>query len=276
MFLNQKGKYPFPKVTPIRLPEIIRQFQTIHQFSEPTTNTEINDVCSIIKEWYSPLIGLDNFKYAYLMNNGITQALETIGLMHTDIHILQGDYSWLKTIKAGTEVAEKVSCEISYASCPSAINGEIVDTTWPSKMHILDGAYVGTSLIKTIVPTNTEMILLGFSKNLGVPELRAGIIFSRKPIQHLEVFQKVFGYVGLGVFRTLSDVCKKMPIEALAETLKDHQARYCSMHTEFIPSDSALLATTEDSAYSFYRRPNGITRIPLGESITHCIDIGLL
>lgn len=276
MFLNQKGKYPFPKVTPIRLPEVIRQIQTIHQLSEPTTNTEINDVCSMIKEWYSPLIGLDDFQYAYLMNNGITQALETIGLMHNDIHLLHGDYSWLKTIEAGIEIAEKVSCEISYASCPSAINGDIVDTTWPSKMHILDGAYIGTSLIKTIVPANTEMVLLGFSKNLGVPELRAGIIFSRKPIQHLEVFQKVFGYVGLGVFRVLIGVCQNMHIETLAERLKDYQAKFCSIHAEFNPSDSALLATTEDMSYKFYKRSNGLIRIPLGESITYCIENNLI
>lgn len=276
MFLNQEGKYPFPKVTPIRLTEIIRQFQTIHQFSEPTTTNEINDVCSMIKEWYSPLIALDDFKYAYLMNNGITQALETIGLMHKDIHILHGDYSWLKTIKAGVEVAEKVSCEISYASCPSAINGETVDTTWPSKMHILDGAYVGTSLIKTIVPANTEMILLGFSKNLGIPELRAGVIFSRKPIQHLEVFQKVFGYVGLAVFRTITDVCQRMPIETLAVRLKDYQAKFCSLNAEFNPSDSALLASTNDRSYKFYKRSNGVIRIPLGESITYCIENKLI
>jgi aspartate/methionine/tyrosine aminotransferase len=131
-------------------------------------------------------------------------------------------------------------------------------------------------LIKTIVPANTEMILLGFSKNLGIPELRAGIMFSRKPIQHLEVFQKVFGYVGLAVFRTITSVCQHMPIETLAVRLKEYQTKFCSMNTEFNPSDSALLATTNDRSYKFYKRPNGIIRIPLGESITYCIENKLI
>lgn len=276
MFLDQKGRFPFPKVTPIRVPNIINQLQTIEEFNKPASTNEIVDLCDFFKEWYSPLISLEGFNHVYLMNNGITQALETVGLLYKDIHLKQGDYFWLKTIRAGVEVSDISDCNISYSSCPSAIDGSVKDTTWPSNLHILDGAYVGTCLSVTPVPENTEIILLGFSKNIGVPELRAGILFSRKPIQHLEVFQKVFGYVGLGIFRALGGVCKNMPIETLAETLKSYQARYCSMHTEFIPSDSALLATTEDSAYSFYRRPNGVTRIPLGESITHCIDTGLL
>ena len=276
MFLDQKGKYPFPKVTPIRIPSIIDQLQVIDRSVEPITNSEIHDICSSIKEWYNPLIQLDQFKYSYLMNNGITQGLETLGLMYKNIHLLQGDYFWLKTIKAGLEVTEKVPCEISYASCPSAVDGNVIDTSWPSNMHILDGAYIGTSLTKTFIPENTEIILLGFSKNLGVPELRSGIIFSKRPIQHLEVFQKTFGYIGPGVFRAILKVCKHMPINSLAEMLKHYQENFCKIHTELIPSDSALLATTEDLSYAFYKRPNGIIRVPLGESITKSIENNLI
>jgi hypothetical protein len=276
MFLDQKGKYPFPKVTPIRLPSIINQLQIVDRFVEPIGNSEINDICSEVKEWYNPLIQLDQFRYSYLMNNGITQGLETLGLMYKNIHLLQGDYFWLKTIKAGLEVNEKVPCEISYASCPSAVDGNVVNTTWPSKMHILDGAYIGTSLTKTPIPENTEIVLLGFSKNLGIPELRSGIIFSKKPIQHLEIFQKTFGYVGPGVFRSALKICRDMSITSLAETLKHYQEKFCKLHTELIPSDSALLATTEDLSYNFYKRPNGIMRVPLGESITTSIENSLI
>ena len=276
MFLNQKGKYPFPKVTPIRLPNIIDQLQVIDRLVEPMANSEINDMCAEFKEWYNPLIQLDQFKYSYLMNNGITQGLETLGLMYKNIHLLHGDYFWLKTIKAGLEVIEKLPCEVSYASCPSAINGNVVDTSWPSNIHILDGAYIGTSLADTIIPKNTEIVLLGFSKNLGLPELRSGIMFSRKPIQHLEIFQKTFGYVGPGVFRAILKICKNMPITSLAEMLKTYQEKFCRIHTELIPSDSALLATTEDLSYTFYKRPNGIMRVPLGESITASIKNNLI
>ncbi len=276
MFLDQKGKYPFPKVTPIRIPSIVNKLQHIDRFVEPANNNEIVELCLEFKDWYSPLISLDQFQHVYLMNNGITQALETLGLMYRNIHFLQGDYFWLKTIKAGVETSNITECDFSYSSCPSAVDGSVHDTTWPSKFHILDGAYVGTSLTKTVVPENTEIVLLGFSKNLGVPELRAGFIFSKKPIQHLEVFQKVFGYAGLGVFRALRNVCKNIPIVSLAEMLKDHQDKFCKLHPELTPSDSALLSTTLDPHYSFYKRPNGIIRIPLGESITYCIENKLI
>jgi hypothetical protein len=67
-----------------------------------------------------------------------------------------------------------------------------------------------------------------------------------------------------------------MPIETLAARLKDCQANFCSIHAEFNPSDSALLATTDDRSYKFYKRSNGLIRIPLGESITYCIENKLI
>ena len=67
-----------------------------------------------------------------------------------------------------------------------------------------------------------------------------------------------------------------MPITSLAEMLKTYQEKFCRIHTELIPSDSALLATTEDLSYTFYKRPNGIMRVPLGESITASIKNNLI
>lgn len=280
MFIDQSTTYLFPKVTPIRIPEIINQVRDSYKnknlFDIPVSAEYLNNLGNFFKEWYNPLIDLTSYPYVYFTNNGITQGLEIIGLMYKDINFLQGDYFWLKTIGSATEVSIKRDCNYSYASCPSAIHGNIDNSIWPSKFHILDGAYIGTNAEKTIAPPNTEIILLGFSKNLGVPELRAGLIFSKNKIPHLEMLQKSFGYVGVAPFESVRSVCENLPILELAERLKDYQQRYCLLYPKFIPSDSALLATTDDQQYKFYKRPNGIIRIPLGESITHCIEHKLI
>jgi hypothetical protein len=280
MFIDQSKIYPFPKVTPIRIPAVIKKirenYSKIEYFKNSISKEYLEDLGGFFKEWYNPLINLESYPYVYFMNNGITQGLESVGLMYKNINLFQGDYSWLKTIKAGIEVTEKTDCDYSYASCPSAINGNIDNTAWPSEFHILDGAYVGTSTLKTIVPPNTEIVLLGFSKNLGVPELRAGLIFSKTPIQHLEVLQKVFGYIGSHPFESIKAVCENLTITDLADRLKKYQEKYCSKYPDFLPSDSALLATTNNQEYKFYRRPNSLIRIPLGESITYCIENNLI
>ena len=82
--------------------------------------------------------------------------------------------------------------------------------------------------------------------------------------------------MGPGVFRSALKICRDMSITSLAETLKHYQEKFCKLHTELIPSDSALLATTEDLSYNFYKRPNGIMRVPLGESITTSIENSLI
>jgi hypothetical protein len=125
------------------------------------------------------------------------------------------------------------------------------------------------------VPTNTEIVLLGFGKNLGVPELRLGLIFSKVRLPIIDVFQKTFSHVGLLGFETASKICNEIPIMELAEELKFYQLEFCKRYIDavFVPSDSALLATTKDQNYKFYKRPNGVIRIPLGESVTQWINI---
>ena len=53
-----------------------------------------------------------------------------------------------------------------------------------------------------------------------------------------------------------------------ASKLKEHQLEFCKHFKDFDPSQSAILATTQNTSYKFYTRPNGTIRIPLGESIT--------
>jgi hypothetical protein len=74
-------------------------------------------------------------------------------------------------------------------------------------------------------------------------------------------------------FDIAAKICKNITINELATELKFHQEQFCKNYTEaeFKPSDSALLATTLDTRFNFYKRPNGIVRIPLGESITKWI-----
>jgi hypothetical protein len=271
MFIDQSRIYPFPKVTPIRLPKIIDLVKKHYCYKE--ANPKLLE--QIFRKWFEPLIDLNAFPYMYFTNNGITQALEYMPIHYkrNDIRVLKGDYFWLKTIGAAIETDMLDLCEISYSSSPSSIDGSVKELIWPSKIHILDGAYIGTSTKKTIVPANTEIVLLGFGKNLGIPELRLGLIFSKVRLNIIDVFQKRFKHVGLVGFETAAEVCKEIPIIELAEELKLYQLEFCKRYTDaiFVPSDSSLLATTEDQNYKFYKRPNGVIRIPLGESISKWI-----
>jgi hypothetical protein len=273
MFIDQSKILPFPKVTPIRLPEVFELVKTNFKFYEGDQLLNVSQLETIFRDWYQPLVSLDQFPHMYFMNNGITQALEymPIHFKNIDISMLLGDYFWLKTINCATEVIDPSACRISYDTNPSTIDGSVHSNVWPSDVHILDGAYVGTCLDKISVPSNTEILLLGFSKNLGLPELRCGLMFSKKKIRNLDVLQKTFGYVGLQSFNLIANICKDLDIITLATKLKTHQLEFCKHFKEFEPSQCALLATTKDENYKFYKRPNGIIRIPLGESITEWI-----
>ena len=273
-FSDQSTVLPFPKVTPIRLPEVTDLVRKNFKFYEDQQLLNAVQLESIFRNWYRPLVDIDQFPYMYFMNNGITQALEYIPIhfKNIDIKMLLGDYFWLKTIKSATEIDSPISCQISYDTNPSTIDGSVHTTVWNSSLHILDGAYIGTCLDKIPVPFNTELLLLGFSKNLGLPEFRCGLMLSKKKIQNLDVLQKTFGYVGLQSFNCLANICKELDIISLATKLKNHQLDFCKHFTEFSPSQCALLATTEDQNYKFYKRPNGTIRIPLGESISNWIE----
>lgn len=273
LFIDQAGSLPFPKVTPIRLPIVIDLTRQHCKFYEGEQLLNIFQLEVIFRDWYRPLVDVDQFPYMYFMNNGITQALEymPIHFKNIDIKMLLGDYFWLKTIKSATEVSSIAGCQISYDTNPSTIDGTVHATVWDSSLHILDGAYVGTCLDKIPVPSNTEILLLGFSKNLGLPEMRCGLMLSKKKIQNLDVLQKTFGYVGLQSFNCLANICKELDIISLATKLKTHQLEFCSYFKNFKPSQCALLATTKDENYNFYKRPNGVVRVPLGESITKWI-----
>lgn len=280
MFINQEGRLPFPKVYPIRIPAIIDLAK--NYLAEANLTTDISyiklsmvNLEKTFRDWFAPAVDTTDFPYMYFTNNGITQGLEFLAIHYRqhNIKLLQGDYFWLKICNAATEVTEIANCDVSYSSTPSAIDGNISQCIWPSKHHILDGAYIGTSTHKIQPPPNTEMLLLGFGKNLGLVELRAGLILSKKPIKTLEVLQKTFGHLSLVNHEAIEKICKQISILELAKILKTCQTNFCNQVTEInlIPSDSAILATSTDDLL-FYRRPNGTVRVPLGESITNYIQ----
>lgn len=273
MFLDQSKILPFAQVTPIRLPEVINLTAQYYKFYESKHLLDISELETIFRNWYRPLIDIDQFPYMYFMNNGITQALEYMAIHYknTSIKMMLGDYFWLKTIGCASEVIDPTICEISYDTNPSSIDGAVHTTVWNSAKHLLDGAYVGTCLDLVPVPVNTEMLFLGFSKNLGLSELRCGLVLSKNKINTLDVLQKKFGYVGTQSFNTVARVCRDLDIIELASKLKTVQKEFCKHYPQFLPSQCALLATTKDETYKFYKRPNGVIRIPLGESITKWI-----
>lgn len=272
MFIDQSKHLPFPKVTPIRLPNIIQSIKKHYQYE----SADLNYLEDVFRQWYSPLVDINQFPYMYFLNNGITQGLEYLSIHYKnkDIKMLLGDYFWLKTLGSAKEVAEPTVCDISYSSLPSARNGSMKSVSWNSQIHILDGAYIGTSTIQSTIPNNTEILLVGFSKNIGIPELRLGLMLSKNKIPALEGMQKIFNYVGTMGFKTISEVCKEYPITLLAENLKEVQYKYCKKFCEYElePTDSALLAITTNLNFKFYKRPDGTIRVPLGESITRWLE----
>ena len=272
-FIDQSKILPFAKVTPIRLPKVIELTKKNFKYYESDQLLTVAQLEDVFRTWYQPLIDIDQFPYMYFMNNGITQALEymPIHFKNADIKMLLGDYFWLKTIGCASEVINSAVCKISYDTNPSTIDGAVHSITWPSDTHLLDGAYVGTCLDKIPIPANTEILFLGFSKNLGLSELRCGLMLSRNKIPTLDVLQKTFGYVGTQSFNLIARICKDLDIITLATELKTYQTEFCKHFKQFQPSQCALLATTKDETYKFYKRPNGVIRIPLGESITRWI-----
>jgi hypothetical protein len=281
MFIDQKSNHRFPKITPIRLPKVLKlcnEFSLGHEYLLDAQELRVSykRLGIFFKEWFAPLIDLSGFENIYFTNNGITQGIEyTKIFFNENIHLLKGDYFWLKNINAGIELNDLKECNISYMTNPSSIDGNVKnDIVWDSKHHVLDGAYVGTSIKKINVPNNTEIVLLGFSKNLGLPELRTGIIFSKNKIPLFEAFQNDQCYTSLKNFFIVEKICKEIGIVDLSLELKKLQEEYCAAYKEygFIPSDSALMATTSNTEFSFYKRSESIIRIPLGESITKWIQ----
>jgi len=279
MFISQEGRLPFPKVDPIRLPEIVSMGKAYLNEVKltndvPMIKTDMNRLENSYRNWFSPLIDTSMFPHMYFMSNGITQALETLAIHYKkqDINLKQGDYFWLRLLGSGKEVENITECSVSYSTTPSAIDGNINNETWPSAQHILDCAYVGTSTSTINVPNNTEFLLLGFNKNIGLVELRCGLLLSKKPIPSLQGLQKTFGHVGLTNHYVIEQIIKNISITELATKLKHYQTKFCrEVNMDFIPSDSALIATT-NSEMKFYQRPNGATRIPLGESISRLLE----
>ncbi len=139
-FSDQSKVLPFPKVTPIRLPEVTDLVRKNFKFYEGQQLLNAVQLESIFRDWYRPLVDIDQFPYMYFMNNGITQALEYIPIhfKNIDIKMVLGDYFWLKTIKSATEVNSPISCQISYDTNPSTIDGAVHTTVWNSSLHILD------------------------------------------------------------------------------------------------------------------------------------------
>jgi len=88
IFLDQAGVLPFPKVTPIRLPEVIELTRKNFRFYEDDQLLNVTQLENIFRDWYRPLVDIDQFPHMYFMNNGITQALEYMSIHFKNIDII--------------------------------------------------------------------------------------------------------------------------------------------------------------------------------------------
>lgn len=60
-FIDQSKILPFPKVTPIRLPEIINLTRQNFKFYEGAQLLNVDQLETIFRDWYRPLVTLINF-----------------------------------------------------------------------------------------------------------------------------------------------------------------------------------------------------------------------
>jgi hypothetical protein len=77
--------------------------------------------------------------------------------------------------------------------------------------------------------------------------------------------------VGLLNFKIIKKIIENFTILELATTLKQIQNDFCQNLTEYkiAPTNSALLGTSTQDCFNWYKRPNGFIMIPLGESINN-------
>lgn len=222
---------------------------------------EVKPFNSNISEWLSDYIDLSDFPYLYPMN-GITEAMNYWMAQETrTIEKKKDDYAWIPFNETG---------DVIYISVPSSIDGNYCDIP-THKPVVLDIAFVGSAACRKIhPPKNVEMVFFSLSKCFGLRNYRIGYMWSKKPIDRLELLinsAKYYNYYAMQLGEIIID---NIPLSLTYKTIQSYQKEICD-ELNLTPSDTVWLATSDDPTYSKFFK-NYTNRISIIELIEEQYD----
>tara|TARA_B100001057_G_C22686557_1_gene885937 strand:- start:191 stop:1063 length:873 start_codon:yes stop_codon:yes gene_type:complete len=223
-----------------------------------------------IKRYLEPLISLDDFEYAY-PTNGIHESIDWFLAKIERYQIFEGEYRYPTLLKKPINVAKTVNDLVPYVplyiSNPFSATGNF-DSRYDEVGQrqqcpiYLDLAFGGTTgKHKITVHDNVEQIFWSCSKPYGFNLMRAGIRFSRKE----ELLQKEIqgaGYFNHAIIDVFRQVTLNSSVFAKKQQYVNLQKQICEQFN-LTPSDSYLVATTNNSEWDRFKRENGVNRVCL-------------
>ena len=206
------------KSTAIRtycLPEVKKVLNDI-----PVTYDEVIPYQTGVIQWLNPVIDLSSF-HVY-PTNGITEGLNWwYGQENRAVTVDPGDYQWVEP-KSGEG-------SIHYLSVPSSIDGNFRELPGGSGAIALDLAYVGSTSKKNIViDQRVEFVFFSLSKSFGVPNLRTGWLFTRKPQPQLEKLIYGAKYYNYFAASSAEAIIEKFSVDYVYERLRQRQQELCA------------------------------------------------
>tara|TARA_B100001113_G_C21034554_1_gene589507 strand:- start:185 stop:1063 length:879 start_codon:yes stop_codon:yes gene_type:complete len=223
-----------------------------------------------IKNYLDPLIDLSDFKYAY-PTNGIHESIDWFVARVKQYQVFNGEYRYPTLLKKPVNIANTIADLIPhvplYMSNPFSATGnfdERYDEVGQRQQCpiYLDLAFAGTTGEHKIkIHDNVEQIFWSCSKPYGLNLLRAGVRFSRKE----EILQREIqgaGYFNHAIIDVFKQVTLNSSVFAKKEQYADLQKQVCDKFN-LTPSDSYLVATTQDQEWDRFKRENGVNRVCL-------------
>jgi histidinol-phosphate/aromatic aminotransferase/cobyric acid decarboxylase-like protein len=209
--------------------------------------------------YLAPIIDLQQFPFFYQIN-GITDGLNQLAMEYKNktIKIIPGDYEWMKICRQNTDTSNG---DVLYITNPHAGSGNYFnDEEWNNILDTnsniaLDCAYIGSTPIKPIkINKNVNYVYVGLSKMFGLPSLRAGFVFCKRPSLPLDAFLRIAYYNFNSVSLTRA-LIKEFDLDYIHNKYKKEQAEICKMGN-VTPADVVYFATTTNPEYDFYKRGN--------------------
>ena len=212
MYLTATYPIQFPEVTDT----IKRYFNDVYDHDYITQNKEemVKSFIRSFPEWFNKgkfkVKGLKNFPYVYI-TNGITEAIHVTMLEHGLRPVVADkEYkSYLAHARIYAESGNTLRKRTPFLSLPFYDTAEEHPTTQTilKGPAFIDLAWAGNcGLQGTYDLSNVSYASFSFSKMFGIQYHRIGILYSKTPIKHFEMYKDVSynNLVGLGMINQLT------------------------------------------------------------------------
>jgi len=223
-----------------------------------------------VRKYLEPVVDLSEFKYAY-PTNGIHESIDCFLAKTKHYQVFTGEYRYPTILKQPNHVADNVIDLIPhmplYMSNPFSATGNFDKRYDEVGIRLqcpiyLDLAFVGTTAEHKIeMYENVQQVFWSCSKPYGLNLLRSGIRFSRKE----EPLQKEIqgaGYFNPAIIDVFNQVTQHSSVFAKSQQYKSVQEKICKQF-DLVPSDSCLVATTQNKEWDRFKRENGVNRVCL-------------